>query len=275
MNCSSGRAERALSDDDRRIAEALTMQDRARRITQAGGSVELARRRAQADGDDFDDLILDIYRQKMVELFRYRKINPRIQVTADDMRQYYNKNLQTLFAQPDEITVRVIQVATRRYPSKSEASQHAQDLLAKAKSADFSELARTDNDDPNLARSGGQFTIQRGAYRLEKVEQALWNTPVGQITPIVEDTGGFYIAKVESIKEGSIMPFAAAKTQETIRRALSAPQFDALIQTVEHNLRERSMVRKNPDMTQTAVEMAMQNYPLWPKAPARPFAFSQ
>lgn len=260
-----GAADRTLGDDDRKIAEALTMQVRSRRITEAGGSAELARHKAAADGDDFDDLILAEYRKQMTDVFYRRKVVPKIQITADDMRDYYNANLQTEFTQQPEITFRVIQVATRRYPGKSEANQRAQELLAKAKTADFAELARTDNDDPNLARSGGQFTVQRGAYRLEKVEQALWATPVGQITPIVEDTGGFYIAKVESRKEGSVMSFDARETQDKIRGTLWSRQFRMLTEAIEHNLRGKSMVRENPDMTQTAVEMAMQNYPLWAK----------
>jgi parvulin-like peptidyl-prolyl isomerase len=267
-----GAAERTLSDDDRKLAEVLTMQDRTRRITEAGGSIELARRGAQANGDDFDDLVLDIYRQKMADLFRYRKIYPRIQITADDMRSYYNANIQSLFTQQDEVTFRIIQVATRRYPSKSDARQRAQDLLEKANTSDFAELARTANDDPNLARTGGQFTIQRGAYRLEKVEQTLWDTPVDQITPIIEDTGGFYIAKVESRKQGKVMPFESSETQEKIRADLRTRQLQALNEAMEQRLRQpgSAMVRESREMTQTAVDMAMQNYPLWAKANRNP-----
>ncbi len=261
-----GAADRTLSDEDRKIAEMLTMQARTRRITDAGGSAELARHKAAADGDDFDELILAEYRKQMTEVFYRRKVVPRIQITADDMRSYYNANLQSEFTQQDEITFRIIQIATRRYPDKAEASRRAQELLAKAKTADFAELARTNNDDPNLARSGGQLTVQRGAYRLEKVEQALWATPVGQITPIIEDANGFYIAKVESRKEGTVMSFDARETQDKIRGTLWSRQFRALTEAIERNLRGKSMVRENPDMTQSAVEMAMQNYPLWAKS---------
>ena len=104
------------------------------------------------------------------------------------------------------------------------------------------------------------------SYRLEKVEQALWDTPVGQITPVIEDTGGFYIAKVEARKEGKVMPFDERATQEKIRGTLWSRQFQTLTQGIERTLRNESMVRETPEMTQTAVDMAMQNYPLWAKA---------
>lgn len=260
-----GAAERILSAEDRKIAETLTMQDRSRRITEAGGSVELARRRAADDGEDFDELILDTYRQKMSEVFRYRKIRPRIQVSGDDMRNYYNANLQTIFTQQDEVTVRIIQINPRRYRTKADAQARAQEIQAKAQApnADFAELARTGNDDPNLARTGGQFTLQRGAYRYEKVEQALWSTPVGQITPIIEDTGGFFIALVESRKEGKTMPFEDVATQNRIFADLSSRQQQELIAAIERTQVGNSAIVPERPREDIVIDMAMQNYPLW------------
>ena len=57
----------------------------------------MARRKAEADGDDFDELVLAEYRTQMHNVFYRRKVVPRIQITADDMRSYYNANLQREF----------------------------------------------------------------------------------------------------------------------------------------------------------------------------------
>ena len=87
-----GAADRILGDDERKLATYLTMQWRTRQISEAGGSVELARLRASQDGNDFDELVADQYRRQMTEVFYRRKVVPRIQISADDLRDYYNAN---------------------------------------------------------------------------------------------------------------------------------------------------------------------------------------
>lgn len=259
-----GAADRSLAGDDRKLADFLTMQYRTQKITEAGGSVELAQRKAQANGDSFDEDVYDHYRQYMTEVFYRRKVLPRIQVSADDLRNYYTANFTKEFTEQDEVKFRLIKIDGKRSLNKQTLRKRAEEVLEKAKAGDFAEVARTMNDDTRLARSGGEeLPIQRGAYRLENVEKAVWETPVGQVTPIIEDSGGLYIAKVESRKDGKTRPFEDKATQERIQRVLSSRQFQSLTDAIEQKLRQESMVRESPEMRQVAVEMAMQNYTLW------------
>jgi parvulin-like peptidyl-prolyl isomerase len=171
------------------------------------------------------------------------------------------------FTDQDEVNFRLIKVDL--HGGKAFARQRAEEILAKTKTADFAEIARSPkmNDDARLARAGGEEApLQRGAYRLEKVEAMLWNTPVGQITPIIEDAGGFYIAKVESRKLGKTLPFDDQDVQDRIYKGFWSRQFRSLTEQIEQNLRKNSMVRESPEMQQIAVEMAMQNYVLWSKS---------
>jgi parvulin-like peptidyl-prolyl isomerase len=264
-----GAADRNLVGDDRKMAEYLTMQWRTRQITEAGGSAELAQRKAQADGSNFDDLVWDRYRLEMSQVFYRRKVIPRIQVSADDLRTYYNVNLKTEFTEQDEVTFRLIKIDTRKAGSPDAARKRAQEILAKAQTQNFAELARTMNDDPRLAKlAGEEVPLQRGAYRLEKVEKVLWETTAGKLTPIIEDTGGLYIAKIEARKTGKVLSFDDRAVQDRIQRVLSSRQFRQLTDEIEITLRKQSMVRENAAMQQTAIEMAMQNYGLWAKARA-------
>ena len=258
-----GAADRNLQGDDRKFAEFLTMQFRTQKITEAGGSPELAVRKAAADEDDFDELVTDQYRKYMTEVFYRKKVLPRIQISADDLREYYNHNRDSEFTQLDEVSFRMIKIDTRAR-SKADAQQRAQEILTKAKTGDFADLARTMNDDPRLARSGGdQGSLKRGSFLLEQVEKALWDTPVDGVTPIIQDSGGLYIAKVTARKVGNVQGFDAPGVQEAIRRTLWSRQFRDLTDEIDRNLRQNSMVREGNDMTQIAVEMALQNYPLW------------
>lgn len=261
-----GAADRNLEEDDRKLAEQLTMRYRTQLITDAGGSVELARMKAGADGLDFDEEVLDQYRRYMTEVFYRRKVVPRIKISADDLRDYYAANLKTEFSEPEAITFRLIKVDARKAGSKAAAEQKARDLREEANKGDFGELARMKNDDARLAQSGGkEEAIQRGAYRLEKVEKALWDLAVGEVSPVIEDAGGYYIAKVESRTPGKVADFSERPVQDRIQRTLWARQFRELTDQIEQQLRRNSMVFESRDMIQTAIEMAMQNYPLWAK----------
>lgn len=261
-----GAADRFLEADDRQLAEYLTMQFRTRKIIDAGGSVELAQKKAAADGDSFEELIYDKYRWFMSQIYLNQKVMPRIQVTAEDMRKYYKANVGREFTEFDEVTFRLIKVDARRWGGKDKAAARAADIAAKTVSGDFADLARKMNDDARLARLGGEeVPVQKGAYRLEKVEAALWTTPVGKTTGVIDDSGNFYIAKVESRKEGKVLPFEDKTVQERAYKALKDPQFIRLTGEIEARLRkpENSWVR--PEVMDAVIEMAMQGYGIWAK----------
>ncbi len=257
-------AERALSDDDRRLAEFLTMQFRTRKITEAGGSIELARRKAAANGDDFEELVYEEYRTIMTRIFYSRKVYPRIQVSADDLRAYYNMNVEREFTQRGEVTFRLIKIDPSYSGGREAARQRAQEVAERAAAADFEAVARMMNHDDRLARSGGLETpIQKGAYRLEEVERVLWETPVGSITPIIEDSGAFYIARVEKRTDNIVRPFEDPAVQAEIRRKLEAQQYAQLSEQIDTELRRNATVRRNEEMTQAALDLAMQGYAIW------------
>ena len=263
-----GAADRILTDEERKMATYMTMQWRTRQISEAGGSVELARLRASVDGNDFDELVAEQYRRQMTEVFYRRKVVPRIQISANDLRDYYNANREREFAEPEQITFRLIKIDAKTPAGKTKAKQRAEEIMGKLQTQDFAEIARTMNDDLRLAQSGGQEApLKRGDYRLGKVETALWETPVGKTTGIIEDSGGLYIGKVEARKEGKVYTFEDSRVQDRIYRNLWSRQFRKLTDEIELNLRKNSMVREGKEMTQIAVEMVMQEYPAWSKKP--------
>ena len=116
-----------------------------------------------------------------------------------------------------------------------------------------------------MRSTGGELgaAIQKGAFAIEPVEQAVWNTPDGQVTPVVQVGNAFYIAKVEEKKTGSIRPFEDEEVQMKIKDHLSGIQFRELQQRVQKTLIDDAVIRSDPEMLNTAVEMAMQNYSRW------------
>ena len=94
-------AQQSLEDRDKQLADALTTMWRQRQITDAGGSLELARQRApeiaqknnMPDDLSFEQLVQEKYREYMSRLWVQRKIKPRVQVTQEEMRDFYNRHL--------------------------------------------------------------------------------------------------------------------------------------------------------------------------------------
>jgi parvulin-like peptidyl-prolyl isomerase len=105
--------------------------------------------------------------------------------------------------------------------------------------------------------------IQKDNFAREKVEQAVWATQPGHITPIVEDTGGFYIAEVTATRDGHVQPFETQEVQDQITAIIEKDRRKQLMESVYNLLRKEYAVTANGDMMNTALEMAMQAYPRW------------
>jgi peptidyl-prolyl cis-trans isomerase SurA len=257
-------AQRNLDEKDRQLAEALTEDWRKHKIAQGGGSVELARKLAADHGQDFDEMVQEQYRSFMSQIYYQKRIVPRIQVTVDDMRRYYNQHLATEFTRPATARFRLIKVRVQQVGDRDAAKKKIEDLRQRIVKGgeEFSAVASTVNDAALLA-TGGELTVQRGAFGAEKVEEAVWATPIGQLTPIIETPDAFYIAKVEDKSEMHVAPFDQEQVQGSIREKLRSEQFRVLREKELEQLREQSLIRSNHAMLDTAVDMAMENYPLW------------
>ncbi len=260
-----GAAERSLAEDEKRQAEFMTMQWRTQQITEAGGSPEMAARKARDDGFEFDDLVFDRYRDYMTQVYLRKNIVPRIQISAQDMRNYYASVVEKDFTQRAEVTFRLIKIDFVKNGGRDAALKLAQGIFEKAGASPFNELASTMNDDARLAATGGlENPVEKNAYRLEKVEKAIWETPIGKVVGPVEDGRAFYLALVLSRTEAKVQSFEDPIVQDRIRQVLWSRQFRVLTDQVDDRLRRtQSMVRDSKEMIDAAIQMAMQNYPRW------------
>jgi len=262
-------AQRNLDEKDRQLADRLTTNWRQRQITEAGGSLELARRNAAAEGLNFEDLVQEQYRKFMTQIYYTKRVLPRIQITAQDMRDYYRTHKDSEFTQHEQVHFRLIKIDPAAAGGREAAIAKVKEAQDKAaRGFDFAELARSYNTDSNLARAGGDVGwIQKGSFRLEKVEKAAFELLPGQVSQnFIEEEGAFYIVKVEERKVGHVQPFDDPAVQDKIYSTLRAQQFRALREQVIQQLTTNAIIRKNNDLLQTVVEMAMQRYPQWASA---------
>ncbi len=260
-------AQRALSPEEKSMADRATERWRQQQISEAGGSLELARMKAAANGDDFDDLARDQGRKMLIRLYYTKKVYPRIQVTAEEMRRYYDHNLSALFTEHAAAKFRLIKIDPERTGGREKALDKIKEIRRRAVGGeDFAQLAKDFNDDSVLRRTGGLVGngwVDEGAYVLEDVEKAVWALQPHQVSDIIDSHGAFYLAQLEDVKRGKVIPFDSQQVQEQIREAISGAQLRELRDQVQQRLLQHAVVSENANMKDVAGDMAMQKYARW------------
>jgi parvulin-like peptidyl-prolyl isomerase len=256
----------ALTDEDKKIADAVAIQARKEKITAAGGSVEQAKRLSLEDGEDFDASIKQEYRRIVYQLYRRRRIEPLIQVTADDMRDFYTANVGKLYSEKDEAQFRVIAID----PASRGGTKAARDLIesirAKAAAgADFAKLACAENDDPYLkGRRGNPCDdggwMEKNTYRIDAVEGAAWSIEPGQVSPVIETEGKLYIVHLDAKHNGTVKAFEDQTVQDDIYNRLYQEQLSELWRKSKDDSVGDGMISTDETRVQVAVDMAMQGY---------------
>ena len=259
-------AKKNLDSREQEYASAMTMRTRAQWITAAGGSVEQARAKAAAEGRNFDEIVEEEYRTNMVRVYYTKRLMPRAQVRADEMRRYYNQNMSTAFTEHAQAQFRVIKIDVAKTGGVPQAQAKIDDLHARAaRGEDFAELARTVNDDPHLMRQAGDVGwVQQGAFAVEPLEEAVWKLPEpGQVTPVVRVGDAFYIARLEGRKPGRVRPFEEEAVQAQIRKVLQGEMLQTLRAREREMLMRDAIVYPYPPAYDVVLDMAMQKYPDW------------
>ena len=262
-------ADKSLTKEDRTLVEAVTAERRADRIKQCGGSVELARRESAAQGEDFEEQMRQVRRHLVVSLYQQRQIDPQVQVSAADMRDFYAANGAKLYGDKDRLLFRVIEIDPDRMTGdepRVAALGKVRAIHEKAAAGqDFTALASAENHDELLRAHGGDVGgwMDRGSYRVEPVEAALWALRPGQVTDVIEDDHVFYVAKLEDKHQGRTRPFEDPAVQDDILKQLTQRQQLALLDRVRNAAEAESVISTPDGKLETVLEMAMQKYAKW------------
>jgi parvulin-like peptidyl-prolyl isomerase len=255
------RAQRRLEPRFESQAKAATIQWRLAQVTAAGGSIEVAKRKAEAEGYEFEERVAEQYRTFMRQLYYQKKEAPRIQVGAADIRRYYQDNLAKEFTEPSKAKFRVIKVDFDRTGGREAALRKIEALRARAaEGKDFGELASEVNDQESFKRPADW--IERDAFVVKEVEDAVWALRPGETTDVIEANEAFYLARVEQLQPGRVVPFAEPKVQAKIEATLKAQQFAVIRAGVQQSLLKDAVIREVTPV-EVAVDMAMQKYHAW------------
>ena len=222
-------AQRSNAPEDDQFASGLTTQWRQKEITKAGGSLAVARRISMyptdgTQGMDFDEKVQEQYRRFMVLIYYRNKVWPRVQVLADDLRYFYDRN-PAVFTDKAAVRFRVLRkgITESGGGNAEKAFERAKDIHERAtKNPDsFPRLAMTENDHRSWARNGGymemvdeQLPAEPAAgddlERAKRESQASQNPAMTRKVPAWYDKGALKVTALEealfALSPGQITP---------------------------------------------------------------------
>ncbi len=140
------------------------------------------------------------------------------EITQEQMLQWYQTHLSR-FETPCRAKWEELMVRIAKYPSKADAyaaiARMGNQVLA---GTPLAQVAREQSDGSTALSGGFRDWISKGSFAVEKVDQALFGLPIGQLSPILEGETGFYIVRVLDRQEVTRKPFA--DVQDEIKKKI-------------------------------------------------------
>jgi peptidyl-prolyl cis-trans isomerase D len=162
-----------------------------------------------------EDFRIPTYAQIQYLLFRPSDFEGKAQISSDEIKRYYDLRKDS-FKIPKQIKVKniMIKAGPQDTPDQREAKKKkAEEILEKAKKTkDFSSLARQYSEAENGSQGGDLGWIQKGMLG-EPIESILFSMKAGDLSEVLAERDGFYIFKIEEVKEELQKSFEEVKDQ--------------------------------------------------------------
>jgi parvulin-like peptidyl-prolyl isomerase len=155
-----------------------------------------------------------IFRNQSIKRLLDKLVYSSIQVTADEIREYYELN-KDKFRKPSSVRVRQILIRVPSEPGDNKwrrAEERAHMIYRDAsEGADFVRLARRHSDDPVSASSGGDIgSIQKG-NQPSVFNTVIFSLKAGAVTKPIRSHQGFHIIKIVSTTSSTMKTIEEVK----------------------------------------------------------------
>lgn len=201
--------------DGRLKSMSMSREDAGKQITATYGKSLDEWLKERARSESFKASLL---RDRLIE----KKYAKDLKVTDEDVKNYYDQNLQTKYMHPDQVKASHILFGTmdpktrKQIPdeAKKEQKKKAEEVLPEVKKpgADFAALARKYSSCPSKTEGGdlGFFARDR---MVKPFSDAAFGMKVGEISGIVESEFGYHIIKVTDTRPAGAVSFDEVKKQ--------------------------------------------------------------
>jgi parvulin-like peptidyl-prolyl isomerase len=211
---------------DRLIVEEILYQEATRRKIKVGAterdkeikavkarfrSEQEYRDTLKAKGMTDKDIRVGIERHLAIRKLTDLDIRSKIQITDDQMRQYYNEHPEQ-FRLPQQVRLRTLLVAVDPAGTREDWEQgrtKAQGLADRArKGEDFTALIKQQSDDEFGRSTGGDTgTVHEGRLPYRELEAVVYDQPVGKISDPVRTLYGWVVYRVDEKQPPKQMRF--------------------------------------------------------------------
>ena len=191
-----------------------------------------------------EDFRKTIYRNLSIKRLLDKLVYSRIDVTEDEVREYYEQN-KDRFTDPPSVRIR--QILIRVPPSGPEEdkwrrAEERAHMIYKAASTgnDFIGLARRHSEDTLSASAGGDMGfIQKGNLN-GILDSLVFHTEVGKVTEPIRSRDGYHIIKVVSSKPSTTKTLD--ETKQYITTILRRDRARKMISRLIEDLRSKAEV---------------------------------
>lgn len=181
-----------------------------------------------------------ILERAVCELVLDRDLRPRLGVTEEKVRAFYDSN-PGRFQIPERVRLRQVVFSLRNLAGaelgdaeRTEKRALAERILERArKGEDLEQLARLYSDDPPGRDRGGEYIFPVGRM-IPEYEAAVLALKTNQVSGIIATPGAFHIVQILERMATELTPFD--KVSRQIREALEMEATQAMLPEVQKEL---------------------------------------
>ena len=173
-------------------------------------------------------------------------LQSRIELPEQDLKTYYEQNLQRLSGQEQRRASHILVNAAKDLPEadKAKARAKAEELLAAVRKApkSFADVARKNSDDSGSAQNGGDLDFFSRGAMVKPFEDAAFALKKGEISDIVTSDFGYHIIVLTEVKQAPVPSFESMrpKLEADLRKQQAQRQFAELAETFSNSVYEQS-----------------------------------
>ncbi|MDD2715870.1 MAG: peptidylprolyl isomerase [Candidatus Wallbacteria bacterium] len=158
---------------------------------------------------------------------RYNSIFDKLEIESSEIEKYYIEHQDT-FKISKQIHARQILISTDNGRSKEEALEKTGSILQELKALDFAEAARKYSEDDATRSNGGDLGFFTPDALIKPLNDFVEKAKPGDVSEPVETPGGYYLLKVEEIRENILRPLENVREEirDTLKRKEATQRYE-------------------------------------------------
>jgi len=209
----------------------------------SANDIETFKKNFEKSAVKYEFVVFDATQVIAIEKMKTDIILKNINITEEEAAEFYQNNPSLSLINP-QASVRHILIKTKGLTptEKEEKYKLIKEIAETANLKNFASLAIKYSDDLATKNAGGKLGnfVEKGKM-IKEFEEAVFNTPAGEISDVFETEAGYHIVKVEKIKTKGKKKFIEVK--EEIERILLIDKKNQAIDKFKRDTEEKYQIK--------------------------------